>query len=238
MIRCAGVWPVIFISTAFAAGENPPLLSAPSNGGAANPSAGALQRFGGCSLPVMGDVRFVAFSPDGEQLAIATGDHRGGAAQIGDLVSEKRFLRPFAFRQVFFSNDSRLLMLLDSPVSAVPQIGQSKIDAWEIVSGNLLAELPLPDEVAVSAAVSTDGRHLALGFASGLIRGYDFSSVAKPLSAVVAGDESLSLADLWNHMGSADPRVAWSAVMAMCRQPDDAACRQQDLASNCSWPRG
>ncbi len=106
---------------------------------------GAIVRLGRCPLDVMGEALHLAFSPDGDRLAVAAGDLNGAIAQIRvfDMRSGDASCEPLDNRgaqMLMFTSDGKRLL--------------SGRAAWDVATWTKLPSSPDQPLVAASA----DGR--------------------------------------------------------------------------------
>ncbi len=173
-----------------------------------------------------GELRQILFSPDERFVTAFNGQQDSikiWSAAVGEAISQMTFAKPYFFQHVYFSADSRLLLVLNSPAEFPGQPVESKFDVWEIATGNPLGEVPLPCEHGVAAiALSPDDRELAIGFRSGLIWICDFAALAKQSLPGLAADprDKTDLNALFAALGSAEPAIAYRSMAQLAAQPD------------------
>ena len=112
-------------------------------------------------LPHPGDVTAVAYSPDGKTLATACQD---GAIRLWDPTAIKPTPRA-EFREKL-KGISVLLITPDSRTLVSVSEGPRAIN-WDLHTGQLLREWPVPAGKVVNFALTPDGRYLAAGATDG-----------------------------------------------------------------------
>ena len=168
------------------------------------------------TLNLTGDILGVAFSPDGQWLALAT----SGIIQLRDAKSgevlQTQVLNQSRLSVVSFSPDVRWL---------ASSSGDKTIQLWDVLSGDLLNILEGHTEDVTSVAFSRDGHQLAVGYRDGIIQLWDMEIPAllktleghtSPVMSIAFSPDGCKLASGagsgWRSMSDEDTTVRlWNA---------------------------
>jgi WD40 repeat protein len=108
-------------------------------------------------------VRVLAFSPDGQQIALAGDD---GVVEVWDVSAARRLRTLKGSSQVFtvsFSPDGRQLATSDA---------EKKINVWQLQGDELPSSFDITGGPAYSIGYTSDGKRIAAGCRDGVIRLY------------------------------------------------------------------
>ena len=168
-----------------------------------------------------GQPRAVMFSPD-DRLLLS--NQWGRDAKLWDANSGE-LVRPLAMPdggssdKIRFSGDGRLLFAKHySPARRNGTSGPA-IAVWEVATGELLGELPLPHPGSVPLSVSPDNRLLAVGLTDGRIWLCDFPAMIRKLSAPPLAGERAEFAAMWERLGAASPAIGYAAIDQLASDP-------------------
>src|SRR5262245_50437356 len=133
----------------------------------------------------VGDVKSVAFSPDGRKLASGSLHSTGGDIKIWEIATKQEIVTLNGNGHVAFSPDGRKLATLGEG-SVSPTEGWNTAKLWDADTGKELATLKGHENDISSIAFSPDGRMLATGAWDETVRLWD-SATGKELMVLKGG---------------------------------------------------
>src|SRR5262249_37631910 len=108
-----------------------------------------------------GPVRCLALSPDGKRLLTGGQDK---TLRLWDVETGKQIRQLEGLKGVVTALDGR---------HALSSGGEPVVYYWDVEAGKVLHGLAVPEDAAISVALSRDGRHAIAGTAGGLVYGWE-----------------------------------------------------------------
>ncbi len=166
-------------------------------------------------FPVRGPADRMAFAPDGRRLAIAfTTSSRDGDQQKNLIVVEPESGREL-LRLGPMSNGSGARLALSPDGRAAAWAAENEVRIYELVTGQVRAKLPTPNNDVHSLALAGDGRTLAVAGPGWPVILWDMAGEPIP-------ESPLDWDAVWRDLLLMDAIVAYRAARRMQRTPAEA----------------